>query len=368
MSWVERLESGRHRAVYRDPDDRKRSKTFDKKADAKKWLAENVADQARGHWIDPRAGDVLFRDWATLWFAARTVRVTTDANDRGRYRNHLEPAFGNLALKDLSPLRIRTFVAQLATRRAAGTVRQIHALLSTMLSDAVEEGLLLVNPCRRTKLPQTPRYEAVFLSPAQLEVLAGSIDPHYRCLLLTAAGTGMRWGELAGLRRDRLDLLRRRLRIDQTLVDVNGRLSIGLPKTRGSARILSLPDLVVQALATHLVGHASDLVFTSPDGQPLRRANFYHRVWIPAVRASGLSPAPRFHDLRHSHVSLLIAAGVPIKAIQERLGHASIVMTMDRYGHLLEIVDEQLLQALDDRLPRLTEVRSDGPVESPPPA
>jgi integrase len=352
MSWVEKLPSGRHRAVYRDAEDKRWSKTFEKKADARRWLAAAETDRARGHWVDPRGGAIVLQDWAELWFTSRTVRPSTHANDLARYRNHLRPAFGDVPLKDLSPIRIRTFVAQLGARRAPGTVRHVHALLSTMLSDAVEEGLLLSNPCRRTALPQAPRTEAVYLSPTQLEVLAGAIDPHYRCLLLTAAGTGMRWGELTGLRRDRLDLLRRRLRIDQTLVDINGELSFGQPKTRGSARTVSLPDPVVEALAAHLVGHTSELVFTSPEGEALRRSNFYHRVWVPAVAAAGLQPPPRFHDLRHTHVALLIAAGVPIKAIQERLGHASIVMTMDRYGHLLESVDEDLLSALNSRLPR----------------
>jgi integrase len=361
MSWVETLPNGRHRAVYRAPDGRKLSTSFDKKADAKKWIAGADTDQARGQWIDPRGGAMLFGDWAALWFTARTVRPTTAASDQGRYANHLKPAFGQVPLKDLSPLRIRAFVASLASRRAPATVRHVHALLSTMLNDAVTEGLLLANPCRSTKLPQAPQFEGVFLSPAQLEVLVEAVDPLYRCLVLTAAGTGMRWDELTGLRRDRLDLLRRRLRIDQTLVDINGQPSIGQPKTRGSARMLSLPEPVVQALVAHLVGHTSELVFTSPDGRPLRRGNIYHRVWVPAVQAAGLAPPPPFHDLRHTHVSLLIAAGVPIKAIQELLGHASIVMTMDRYGPLLEYVDEELLLALDARIPRAV----GGPAASP---
>ena len=165
--------------------------------------------------------------------------------------------------------------------------------------------------------------------------------------MLTAAGTGMRWGPLTGLRRDRLDLPGRRLHIDQTLVDVNGQLTVGQPKTRGSRRSVSLPQPVVAALWAQLAVSTSELVFTSPDGQALRRSNRYSRTWIPAVRASGLLPPPQFHDLRHTHVELLIAAGVPVKAIQERLWHASIIMTMDRYGHLLEVVDEQLLAALD---------------------
>ncbi len=205
-------------------------------ADAKVWLAAAETDRARGLWVDPRGGALAFRDWAERWFATRTVRPTTSAGDLGRYANHLAPAFGDVALKDLTPIRIRTFVAELSARRSAGTVRHVHALLSTMLRDAVEEGLLLVNPCRRTVLPRAPRCDAVYLSAGQLQTLLDAVDPFYRCLVLTAAGTRMPWGELTGLRRDRLDLPRRRLHIDQTLVDVHGQLSVGQPKTRGSRR------------------------------------------------------------------------------------------------------------------------------------
>ncbi|MCA1710722.1 MAG: site-specific integrase [Actinobacteria bacterium] len=169
-------------------------------------------------------------------------------------------------------------------------------------------------------------------------------------MLLTAAGTGMRWGELAGLRVDRLDLLRRRLHVTQTLVDVRGQLSFGEPKSAQSRRFISLPPTLVTALATHLEGHRSELVFTSENGDPLRRSNFYHRMWRPTCAAAGLVPSPRFHDLRHSHVAMLIAAGVPMKAIQHRLGHGSIVMTMDAYGHLLPDIDEKLLEGLERQL------------------
>ena len=100
-----------------------------KKADAKTWLAAAAADRARGLRVDPRGGALPFRDWAETWFATRTVRPTTSAGGLGRYRNHLEPAFGDLPLKDLTP--IRTFVAELSGRRAPDTVRHVHALLSS---------------------------------------------------------------------------------------------------------------------------------------------------------------------------------------------------------------------------------------------
>jgi len=177
------------------------------------------------------------------------------------------------------------------------------------------------------------------------------LSPPDRTLVLVAVSTGLRWGELAGLKRHRLDLLRRRLDVVETLVEVSGRVSFGQPKTLRSVRTVSLPRQAVDALAKHLVGHAGELVFTSPEGAPLRRHNFHRRVWEPAVRAAGLTPAPRFHDLRHTHVALLIAGGAPMKAISERLGHSSIVITMDRYGHLQPDVDDALIRALENRLP-----------------
>ena len=247
-------------------------------------------------------------------------------------------------------MRVRAFVAELAGRRAPATVRHVHALLSLMLTDAVEERLLLTNPCRRTGLPKIAHTPRTVLSPEQISRLAAAIDPHYRCLVLTAAGTGLRWGELAGLGPASVDLLHRRLFVDRTLVDIHGQVSFGDPKTRGSRRSASLPGSLLGPLSEQLSSCRWDLVSASPNGDPLRRSNFYHRISKPAVRTAELDPQPRFHDLRHSHVALLIAAGVPVKAIQERLGHASIVMTMDRYGHLLHTVDAELLTAIDDGL------------------
>jgi integrase len=146
-----------------------------------------------------------------------------------------------MPLKDITPLVVRGFVAALAARRSAKTVRNVHALLSTVLRDAVLEGLLLTNPCAGTRLPADQRQEAVFLSPAELDRLLAAVPEQYRALVQTAAGTGMRWGELAGLPVSRVDLLRRRLEVAQTLEDVNGHVTIGTPKTASSRHFISLP-------------------------------------------------------------------------------------------------------------------------------
>lgn len=350
--WLEPLPSGRVRAVYRDGTGRRHSRSFLTKREARTFLAAAATDLARGQWLDPRGGQMTFGDWTDKWRRGRVLRPSTAATEDGRLRNHLLPVFGQVALKDITPLTVRAFLAQLGERRSAKTVRNVHALLSTILRDAVLEGLLLSNPCTGMRLPKEQRYEARFLSPAEIEALVEAAPADYRTLILVAAGTGLRWGELAGLPVQRVDLLRRRLEVVQTLSDVNGALSLGPPKTAASHRVVSLPPTLVEALGRQLTGHRGELVFSGPDGGPLRRSNFHARVWRPTVGSAGLAPAPRFHDLRHSHVALLIAAGVPLKAIQDRLGHSSIVMTMDRYGHLLSDVDEALIHGLETQLRR----------------
>ena len=238
--------------MYRDAAGNRHSQTFATRREAKALLTATLGDVDRGHWIDPRGGQTPFADWAQRWSAARLVRVSNAASEDGRLRNHLRPFFGPLALKDITPLTVRTFVAQLSAKVAPKTVRNAHALLSTVLRDAVLEGLLLSNPCAGIRLPKEPRAEAVFLSPAQVEALVQATPPAYRALVLTAAGTGMRWGELTGLPRTWLDLQGRRIEVAQTLVDVNGVLSFGEPKTAQSLRYVSLPPTLVTALAAHL--------------------------------------------------------------------------------------------------------------------
>jgi integrase len=169
-----------------------------------------------------------------------------------------------------------------------------------------------------------------------LELLADTIRPRYRALVLTGAYTGLRPGELATLSVDRLDLLRRQLRVEEPL------------KTPSARRTVSFPAFLADELAAHLTSHPGQnrLVFTAPEGGPLRLSLFRRRIWYPAVEASvGLPMRP--HDLRHTHVALLIAAGEDPYVISQRLGHASIRTTYDVYGHLFEGRDREAADALE---------------------
>src|SRR3954467_2711170 len=140
-----------------------------------------------------------------------------------------------------------------------------------------------------------------FLTPEQVTRLAEAIDPQYRLLVLMAVYSGLRWGELAGLRRDRVNVLARSVHVVEQLTEVGGKLAFGPPKTAAGRRKVTLPRFLAEALGGHMgpAGAAAGdaLVFTTADGQPLRRSNFGRRVWLPAVKAAELEGL-RFHDLR----------------------------------------------------------------------
>jgi integrase len=187
-----------------------------------------------------------------------------------------------------------------------------------------------------------------FLTPAEVATLADAIVPRYRALVLVGAYGGLRIGELAGLRRSRVDLLRGTVQVAEIVVEVRGVLHVGPPRTRASRRSVGLPRFVVEELAAHLAGPGDPeaFVFTAPQGGPLRLPAFRARVWRPAVIAAGLEGL-RIHDLRHTAVALWIAAGANPKEVSARAGHSSVSFTLDRYGHLYPEADAALRNRLD---------------------
>jgi integrase len=212
MGHVERrVWSGKvsYRARYRDPAGRERSKSFARKADAERWLAEVEHAKTRGLWTDPRLGRIRFADWLTAWWATTTnLRPTTRARDETLLRRHALPRFGQLPLAAIGQLEVRSWVAQLsAGGLAPATVVKAYQLLGKVLAAAVDAGYLAQSPCRNVPLPKIEREEMRFLTPAEIVDLAEAIHPRYRALVFVGAYGGLRIGELAGLRPSRVDLL-----------------------------------------------------------------------------------------------------------------------------------------------------------------
>jgi integrase len=231
---------------------------------------------------------------------------------------------------------------------APATTCKAVQVFNKAMRAALEDRLISVNPVERLPLPRIEREEMRFLTPEELTHLAGTIDPRYRAFVLLAGYSGLRVGELFALRWDNVDMLRRQVTVTETLTDLAGQLSFGPPKTRASLRTVSLPSFVTEELSLTVdsVPAARTLVFTSPDGHPVRPTLFRRRFWKPAVNEAGLAPL-RIHDLRHTAVALWIAAGANPKQIAARAGHTSVSVVLDRYGHLLPEHDAEFLGRLE---------------------
>ena len=172
----------------------------------------------------------------------------------------------------------------------------------------------------------------------------------YAPLILTAAYTGMRWSELAGLTTKCLNPLHRAIDVVEQIVDVGGKLQKGEPKTKAARRRIEVPASLMTLLEDRLQDPASissGLVFPTPSGTVMRPGNFRRRVWQPALTKAGLDWSLTFHDLRHTAVALAISAGGNGLLIKRQMGHSSIGVTFGTYGHLLEGGDRRLADALD---------------------
>ncbi|GIU92353.1 MAG: site-specific integrase [Acidimicrobiia bacterium] len=302
-------------------------------------------DRLRGEWVDPRAGQITVAEWLDRWLAGRRVRPSTAARDASLIRNAVLPHLGGRRLGDLTPEDIRRWVATLEGSYSRETMRKAVQVFAAALRTAVDDGRIPRSPVpRRLDLGEPTRREMVIVEAGQVRRLCEVIDPRYRTMVLVGYLAGLRLGETAALQVGDLDLLRRTVTVEATLGRDRTRQP---PKTRSSRRQVSIPQPLAEALAAHLATYPDPdgWVFPAPEGGPVDLNNWRRRVWNPAVREAGLDGL-RFHDLRHSHVAALIAAGVHVKVISERLGHSSIVVTMNTYGHLLPGLDEEAADTL----------------------
>jgi integrase len=360
MAHVEKRGPKRWRARYRGPDGRERSRTFERRTDGERWLTDQESGKLVGSWVDPALGRLSFAEWTRRWEATTVdLRPTTRALNLGIVRNHLVPRFGPWPLAKIGTADVRAMVAEdSAGEVSASAVRRRAIVLGTILEAAVADRRIARNPVRGVKLPPERSRPMRFLEPEQVAALAEAIGPSYRALVLTGAYVGLRWGELVGLAVDRVDLLRRSIRVERQLVEVGGRVHFGPPKTKAGIRTVSMPAMLADVLAEHFAAPAiaaSGLAFPGPKGSPLRRSNF-RRVWVRAVDGTEARPGIFrgteleglvFHELRHTAVAMAIAQGAHPLAIKERLGHSSIVVTMDTYGGLFPRLDEAIAEGLD---------------------
>ena len=347
--------SGGYRVRYRDPLGRSRGRTFRRKADAERFARETEVDKDRGTWVDPRGGDTPLAEWAeTFMSLGRTLSPTTQQTYRRDLDRYVLPKFGAHRLGRIPPEEIEQWLNdELAAGLAASSVHRHYRTLRRVLQTAVEKDRLLANPCDRVRPPKVAKRDMAVLTWDQAIALAEAHGERFRAMIFLAVDSGMRWSELVGLRRKSVDVARRKVRVTEQLVQLDDSSWVRRPpKTSAGVRSVTISGAVADMLAEHLDQYVDDdgdaLVFTNAAGNPLSHSSFLTHHFKPAQQRAGVSC--RFHDLRHTSVALAIAEGAHSKTIQARMGHSSITVTLDRYGHLFPELDEALASAFDARL------------------
>ena len=350
---IDRRENSRYRARFEGPDRRWHSRTFDRRVDAERWLADQLSTMHRGQWVDPGAGLVAFSVYTTAWLETKSrIKEKTREGYRSLLRSRILPTFGTARLVAIDRPMVGTWVrSMLDEGLSPSRIRQAHQCLAAILQEAVDDGRIGRNPARRVELPRLSQPEHRYLTAEQVARLADAMPKaaHLTIVYVLAYG-GLRWGELAALRRGRVNVLKRQLIIKEAVSEISGRLVFGTTKTH-LTRSVHLPSSVAEMLGRHLENVENDsqaLVFTAPRGGPLRYSNTRKAVWNPARERAGadlIEVTP--HDLRHTCASLMRAAGADVKAIQQQLGHRNATVTLNTYTHLFEGDLAEVMDRLD---------------------
>jgi integrase len=337
---------------------------FPTKKKASEALAAVVDGQARGSFVRPARVPVktfLLEEW--LPTRSRAIKPSTAASYRMLIASYVVPRIGDVELGQVTGPMLNALYTDLLTAGRTGasgsdgglspkTVRNVHGMLHRAFKDAIKWQRLAVNPCDAADQPRKDDREMQCWTAEQLgDFIAATIDDRLGPVWHLFATTGLRRGEVAGLRWSDVDFAAKRLTVRQTIGMVGNRPAVGTPKTASGSRTVSLDDGTVAALRrlrTQQNGErllmgagwhdAGGLLATEADGTPIH-PQVLSRRFTAAVKRAGL-PAIRLHDVRHSYATAALGAGVSVKVLSRRLGHADIGVTLRTYAHVLPGDDE----------------------------
>jgi integrase len=351
---VRKLPSGRFQARYQDPNgvDRPAPHTFATKTDADRWLNKVEADILSGEWRNPDAGRVALGHYLLTWIDHRTdLRPRTVQLYRWLYKRYLEQAFSGVMIADITPGLVRAWRADLVASGTTTTmIAKAYRLLHAVLNTALDDELIRRNPCRIRGAGETHTPERPVATVAKVLDLAGHVPARFRALILLAAFTGLRYGELAALRRSDLAPDLATVTVRATLTTLNdGSIIFGPPKSAAGRRAVTIPEAVRQDLRLHLRDYVADhpdaLVFTGAKGAVLRRSGFQTQShWAESVAQVGL-PGFHFHDLRHTGNTLAAGTGASLADLMARMGHGSARAALI-YQHAVRERDTMIADAL----------------------
>lgn len=339
---------GRKRYLY----GRTRREVVEAKAAVEKELEMGVfvagpgqpTSQFLSTWLDHRKG---------------SLRAKTFQRYESQIRLYALPALGDVELRKVTPQHLVRVYTELLETRSSASVAQLHAILHSAFKTAVKWHLLSANPADGVTAPRASTAEMRWLTAEQVRSLIDGLEGDlYRALYVVAVATGMRQGEILGLRWQDVDFEGSALRVVNKLVRTADGYRLEEPKTKRSRRRIVLPDMVVAELRAHRIREAERLlalgiridderlVFTDQYGEPVYGAHLTERHFKPTLERLGL-PVIRFHDLRHTAATLLLEQGVHVKVVSEMLGHSSVQITLDRYSHVIPTIQEEAARRMN---------------------
>ncbi len=340
----------RYRVRYRDPDRKSVEKAgFRTKDEALTYLAEKTVEIKRGEYVDPRAAVATISTLGAEWLAGQShLKPSAFRPVEIAWRVHVEPRWGRRRVGEIRFSQVQAWVTDLAAQKSATTVLRAHGVLAGILEVAVRDRRIASNPARGVNLPRKNPKRREYLTHEQVELLA-SLSREHGTLVRFLAYTGLRWGEATGLRVKHLDMLRRRILVEENAVNVGGTVVVGTPKSH-STRSVPFPKFLLEPLAALCEGKGRDLLVfgngIKHQPPPDSRKGWFVSATTRAREVDPDFPTITLHDLRHTAASLAISSGANVKAVQRMLGHASAAMTLDVYGDLFD--DD--LDAVSDRL------------------
>lgn len=351
---IRQLPSGQQQASYFGPDGTRHNapQTFDTVADAEAWLTLRRAELLTGEWTSPNRGKVLLADYARQWLEDHECAPRTRDNYDRLIRLHISPLLGHHQLGEVDTETVRRWLTRLRkSGRGKATRVDAYVVLRAILNTAKADGRIRSNPCQVKSAGSYEADERPVASIAQVYDIAGQVPKRYRALVLTAAFTSVRWGELVGLRRAELDLAEREIRVRRKLTQRDsGELLDGDPKSRAGRRVVSMPIFLVDELRAHLdeyvSGDCEARVFTTPRGKPLRRDNWHRDAnWRAVLAKAGVPKGFHFHDLRHTGNHLAAQSGANLKELMRRMGHSTVDAALV-YLHATDDRDREIADRL----------------------
>jgi integrase len=323
-------------------DGKQRTGTFDSgevAAEFKKHLEMFGPDEALRILRINETKPITLTDWCTRHVNALSgVEHATPEKYRAYITNDIKPTIGHLPLTAVTEATISRWVNDLkAAGNSPKTIANKHALIASALKSAVRAGKISSNPCEHTRLPRRDNDEMIFLEPAEYEQIESYMTDRWKPIVRFLVLTGCRFGEVTALTVGDIDAKQRTCRVSKAwkYASKGEDQYISYPKTKKSTRTINLPPEAMEGL--DLDRPADSLLFEVQGGGRIRNQLFRNKAWGPAVKkaqAAGLRKSPRIHDLRHTCASWLLNANTPITVVQAQLGHESIQVTVDRYGHV----------------------------------